>query len=89
MTFPWSPLEAFAFAVLEILETDEDWSADTLDGIAAEAHRFQLGTSGGNGMFVRTDAGKPPATCTCDLRTKLVGDGCSVCNPGLAAELNS
>jgi len=20
-------------------------------------------------------------TCTCDMRTKLVGDGCSVCNP--------
>lgn len=25
--------------------------------------------------------------CTCNLRTKLVGDGCAVCNPALAAEL--
>ena len=22
--------------------------------------------------------------CTCDLRTRLIGDGCSVCNPTLA-----
>ena len=25
--------------------------------------------------------------CNCDLRTKLVGDGCEVCNPKLAAEI--
>jgi hypothetical protein len=25
--------------------------------------------------------------CQCDMRTKLVGDGCSVCNPKLAEEL--
>lgn len=40
------------------------------------------------------DAGEHEAPCTCgdgecrcNLRTKLVGDGCSVCNPTLAAEL--
>ncbi|OJW46203.1 MAG: hypothetical protein BGO63_03795 [Candidatus Accumulibacter sp. 66-26] len=27
--------------------------------------------------------------CNCDLRTKLVGDGCSICNPALAADLNA
>lgn len=26
-------------------------------------------------------------TCQCDMRTKLTGDGCDVCNPKLAAEL--
>ncbi len=31
----------------------------------------------------------PPtdAKCKCDLRTQLVGDGCAVCNPELAAEM--
>ena len=25
--------------------------------------------------------------CECDLRTKLVGDGCHICNPDLAADI--
>lgn len=27
--------------------------------------------------------------CGCNLRTKLVGDGCHICNPKLAAELEA
>ena len=41
---------------------------------------------------VGTDAnGKPifrlAPECKCDMRTKLVGDGCAVCNPELAKEM--
>lgn len=25
--------------------------------------------------------------CRCDLRTRVVGDGCAVCNPTMAAEI--
>lgn len=27
--------------------------------------------------------------CGCDLRTRLVGDGCPICNPELAAEIEA
>lgn len=27
--------------------------------------------------------------CECSLRTRVVGDGCAVCNPALAAELEA
>ena len=32
-------------------------------------------------------AGKSKPECHCDLRTKLVGDGCSVCNPEYWADM--
>lgn len=28
-------------------------------------------------------------TCNCDMRTKLVGDGCSGCNPKLANQISN
>lgn len=31
---------------------------------------------------------QPEPECRCDMRTKLVGDGCEVCNPELAKELS-
>ena len=47
-------------------------SKNTRDANAAPAH-----------------ASAPPAApaCRCSLRTQLVGDGCSVCNPELAADM--
>ena len=47
----------------------------------------------GSTYGITTDARKatvfPPAApvCRCSLRTQLVGDGCEVCNPDLAAEI--
>lgn len=29
----------------------------------------------------------PDVPCRCNLRTRLVGDGCQFCNPGLAEEM--
>lgn len=36
-----------------------------------------------------TIAERTPAECRCSLRIRLVGDGCSVCNPQLAKELRA
>ena len=30
---------------------------------------------------------EPEPVCRCNMRTRLVGDGCAVCNPALAAEI--
>jgi hypothetical protein len=52
---PRAPTEAqlarFARVVLSILEDDEDWSSDTLDGISAEAFRLGLVRHDGNGRW--------------------------------------
>lgn len=44
-------LADFGLAVLRILEDDEDWSSETLDGLAAEAHRRELAIADGGGEF--------------------------------------
>jgi len=33
--------------------------------------------------------GETKMDCGCDFRTKLVGDGCHICNPELAAEIEA
>lgn len=52
------PLEEFGARVLEILEGHDEWSADTTDEIATAAIDRKLATTGGEGMFIRTKAGK-------------------------------
>jgi hypothetical protein len=37
--------------------------------------------------FLNTTPPEPAQRCQCSLRTKLVGDGCDICNPELAQEL--
>lgn len=44
----------FADCVLAVLESDEEWSGDTLDVIAADAQRLGLATLDDRGMFVRS-----------------------------------
>lgn len=38
-------------------------------------------------MEIARDFLAPVSLCECDLRTRLVGDGCEYCNPELAEEL--
>ena len=40
-----------------------------------------------NQAVLALDAALKAQACKCNLRTRLVGDGCEVCNPKLAAEL--
>lgn len=54
-------LAGFALAALGIIEADEDWSADTLDGIASEAVRMGLGQHDEGCRFRRTALGKGEA----------------------------
>lgn len=49
-------LVAFAQSVLHTLEIEEEWNAETLDTIQAEADRLGLCTTDEEGMFRRTDA---------------------------------
>lgn len=46
-------LADYAEVVLAILEDDEDWSSDTLDGLASEAVRFRLATTDDDCRFRR------------------------------------
>jgi hypothetical protein len=50
-------LAKFGAAVLEILETQHEWSADTLDDIAGEADDLGLAFANDIGDFERTEEG--------------------------------
>lgn len=44
----------FAEAVLNMMQRDDEWSADTLDDIANLAVSLDLATSDDQGKFIRT-----------------------------------
>jgi hypothetical protein len=48
-------LLAFADATLAIMETDEEWSPDTLESVSAIATDLKLATSDDDAMFKRTE----------------------------------
>ncbi len=41
-----------------------------------------------DGLDRSIDAARAAEKCQCDMRTRLVGDGCQYCNPELARELS-
>ena len=44
----------FALIVLEILQGDSEWNADTIDRIGGEAIDRELGKVGPDGLFIST-----------------------------------
>ena len=74
------------------------FDSDNANDLAAilQAHHICVdmlkhGTNDGKPL-VQDTTDKPVVTpfdkCKCDMRTRLVGDGCEVCNPELAKELS-
>jgi hypothetical protein len=55
-------LQNFGRFVLEVLESQQDWSAATLDEIAEFAQRLGLARSDGRGMFKRLPGEQREAT---------------------------
>ena len=54
------------------------------DGMTHDEHRAIPGDGSEFRVLIIADQGRK---CECGLRTRLVGDGCEVCNPDLAADL--